>query len=82
VCSSDLENFKAEAEKYMADFLKHSRPVAMWTRRAIKASLNINFLEALRMSEIMYLDGCMKTKDAIEGISAFMDKRKAVWKDE
>ncbi len=77
-----VENFKAEAEKFMADFLKQSRPVAMWTKRAIKAGLNVNFLEALRMSEIIYLDGCMKTKDAAEGISAFMEKRKAVWKDE
>lgn len=76
------ENFKAEAEKFMADFLKQSRPVAMWTKRAIKAGLNVNFLEALRISEIIYLDGCMKTKDANEGISAFMEKRKPVWKDE
>jgi len=77
-----VENFKAEADKFMADFLKQSRPVAMWTKRAIKAGLNVNFLEALRASEICYLDGCMKTKDAVEGISAFMDKRKPVWKDE
>jgi cyclohexa-1,5-dienecarbonyl-CoA hydratase len=66
----------------MEDFLNKSRSVAMWTRRAIKAGLNVNFLEALRMSEILYLDGCMKTKDAVEGISAFMEKRKPVWKDE
>jgi cyclohexa-1,5-dienecarbonyl-CoA hydratase len=76
-----VENFKAEAEKFLTDFTKQSRPVAMWTKRAIKAGLNVNFLEALRLSEIIYLDGCMKTEDANEGISAFMEKRKAVWKD-
>jgi murein DD-endopeptidase MepM/ murein hydrolase activator NlpD len=76
-----MKQARAILETYQVD---GETPVSedVLVQGAIKASLNINFLEALRMSEIMYLDGCMKTKDAIEGISAFMDKRKAVWKDE
>lgn len=76
-----VENFKEGVEKFLADFLKQSRPVAMWTKAAIKAGLNVDFPEALRASEIIYLKGCMATEDAKEGIGAFMDKRKAVWKD-
>jgi cyclohexa-1,5-dienecarbonyl-CoA hydratase len=76
-----VENFKEGVDKFLGDFLNKSRAVAMWTRRAIKAGLNVNFLEALRLSEVMYLDGCMKTEDAVEGIGAFMEKRKCVWKD-
>ena len=76
-----VEGFKEAVDKYLADFLKQSRPVAMWTKRAIKASLNVDFNEALKASEVYYLDGCMSTEDANEGISAFMEKRKAVWKD-
>jgi len=75
------ENFKAEAEKYLADYLNKSRPVAMWTKRAIKAGLSLDFLQALKASEIIYLQGCMATDDAKEGIAAFMEKRKPVWKD-
>jgi hypothetical protein len=30
---------------------------------------------------VLYLEGCMKTEDAKEGIAAFMQKRKAAWKD-
>ena len=76
-----VEGFKEAVDKYLADFLKQSRPVAMWTKRAIKASLNVDFNEALKASEVYYLDGCMNTEDANEGISAFMEKRRAVWKD-
>lgn len=75
------EGFQAEVEKYLAEFLNKSRPVAIWTKKAIKAGLSLDFLQALRASEIIYLKGCMATDDANEGISAFMEKRKPVWKD-
>jgi cyclohexa-1,5-dienecarbonyl-CoA hydratase len=76
-----VENFKEGVDKFLADFLNKSRPVAMWTRRAINAGLGVGFLEALKASEMIYLHDCMKTEDANEGIKAFMEKRKAVWKD-
>ena len=75
------ENFKAEAEKYLADFLNKSMPVAIWTKRAIKAGLSLDFVQALKASEIIYNKGCMATEDAKEGINAFLEKRKAVFKD-
>ncbi len=75
------ENFTEGVQKFLADFLNKSRPVAMWTRRAVMAGLNLDFLGALKASEILYLQGCMATDDAKEGISAFMEKRKAVFKD-
>lgn len=76
-----VENFKEGVDKFLADFLNKSRPVAMWTKRAIKAGLNVDFLEALKTSEMIYLHDCMATEDAKEGICAFMEKRKAVWKN-
>ncbi|MBA4391022.1 MAG: enoyl-CoA hydratase [Syntrophus sp. (in: bacteria)] len=76
-----VENFKAGVDKFLADFLNKSKPVAMWTRRAIMAGLNVDFLEALKVSEMIYLQGCMRTEDAKEGITAFLEKRKAVFTD-
>ncbi len=77
-----VENFKEGVDKFLAELLNKSRPVSMWTKRAIKAGLSLDFAQALRASELLYLNGCMATKDAKEGITAFMEKRKAVWKDE
>jgi len=76
-----VENFKEEVDKYLAEYLNKSKPVAIWTKRAIKAGLNLDFLQALKASEIIYLKGCMATEDAKEGIAAFMEKRKPQWKD-
>jgi enoyl-CoA hydratase/carnithine racemase len=76
-----VENFREGVDKFLADFLNKSRPVAMWTKRAINVGLNLGFQEALKASEMIYLKDCMATEDAKEGIKAFLEKRKAVWKD-
>lgn len=75
------ENFRDEAEKYISEYLSKSRVVALWTKRAIKASINATFEDALRVSEQYYLHGLMSTYDAKEGIKAFLEKRKPEWKD-
>ena len=76
------EGFREGVDKFLAELLNKSRPVSMWTKRAIKAGLSLDFGQALKASEVLYMSGCMATKDAKEGIKAFMEKRKAVWKDE
>jgi cyclohexa-1,5-dienecarbonyl-CoA hydratase len=77
-----VENFREGVDKFLSDLMNKSRSVSIWTKRAIKAGLSLDFAQALRASELLYLNGCMTTKDAKEGISAFMEKRKPVWKDE
>ncbi len=77
-----VENFREGVDKFLADLMNKSRAVSIWTKRAIKAGLSLDFAQALRASEIIYLNGCMTTQDAKEGIAAFMEKRKPVWKDE
>jgi cyclohexa-1,5-dienecarbonyl-CoA hydratase len=75
------EGFREGVDKFLAELTNKSRPVSVWTKRAIKAGLSLDFAQALKASEIIYLSGCMATEDAKEGITAFMEKRKAVWKD-
>ena len=76
-----VEGFKESVDKFLGDFMNKSRPVIMWTKKAIKAGLSLDFVQALNASEVIYNKGCMATEDAKEGITAFMEKRKAVWKD-
>jgi cyclohexa-1,5-dienecarbonyl-CoA hydratase len=77
-----VENFREGVDKFLGELTNKSRPIAIWTKRAIKAGLSLDFNQAQRASEIIYLNGCMMTADAKEGIAAFMEKRKPVWKDE
>jgi cyclohexa-1,5-dienecarbonyl-CoA hydratase len=37
---------------------------------------------SLRLIEGVYLDELMKTEDAMEGLSSFLEKRKPIWKNE
>jgi cyclohexa-1,5-dienecarbonyl-CoA hydratase len=51
------------------------------TKRATLQGLTLGFEGALALSEEIYLNRLMKTDDAVEGLQAFMEKRKPVWKD-
>ena len=51
------------------------------TRRALDLGRGRSLDEALKESENVYLNDLMKTSDAVEGIKAFMEKRKPVWRN-
>ena len=50
------------------------------TKKAIYAWSSMHFDKGLARAEQIYLDELMKTEDTQEGIAAFMEKRKPVWK--
>jgi cyclohexa-1,5-dienecarbonyl-CoA hydratase len=58
-----------------------SAPALEATKRAIELARGATFEDALRRVEDLYLNELMKTEDAHEGINAFMEKRKPVWKN-
>ena len=58
-----------------------SAPALEAAKRAIDLARGASFEEALRRVEDLYLNELMKTEDAHEGINAFMQKRKPVWKN-
>jgi len=51
------------------------------TRRALDLGKGRSIDKALKPIEDVYLHELMKTSDAAEGISAFMEKRKPVWRN-
>lgn len=70
-----------EVSRFVEKFKKLSGTVLKLTKEATLAGLNDDAEKGLKVIEKIYLDRLMKTHDAIEGLKAFLDKRKPTWKD-
>jgi cyclohexa-1,5-dienecarbonyl-CoA hydratase len=71
-----------EVNGFIEKFKKLSGIVLKLTKEAALAGLNDDMDQGLKTIEKIYLDRLMKTNDAIEGLKAFLDKRRPTWKDE
>jgi cyclohexa-1,5-dienecarbonyl-CoA hydratase len=76
-----LESFEDEVSSFVDRLTSLSGAVLRLTKRAALQGLALGFEEALGLSEDLYLQQLMKTEDATEGLQAFMEKRKPVWRD-
>jgi cyclohexa-1,5-dienecarbonyl-CoA hydratase len=75
------ESFEADTRAFVAQFLSLSRVALIYTKRAIREAAGKPFFEALFTVEQIYLKELMATADAVEGLNAFMEKRKPVWRN-
>jgi cyclohexa-1,5-dienecarbonyl-CoA hydratase len=75
------DSFEEELSSFVGKLTVHSGAVLRLTKRAALQGLGLAFEEALDGSEELYLKRLMKTEDATEGLQAFMEKRKPIWKD-
>jgi cyclohexa-1,5-dienecarbonyl-CoA hydratase len=77
VPDADLENLVNEVGQRLAEL----SPVALvLAKKAFAAYDARQFDERLQHAESVYLDELMKTEDALEGVNAFLEKRKPIWK--
>ncbi len=70
-----------EVEKFIEKFRRLSGIVLRLTKEAALAGLNDDTDKGLKMIEEIYLNRLMKTEDATEGLKAFLEKRKPLWKN-
>ncbi len=49
--------------------------------RAVRGNTVANIRSRLSEVETLYLDGLMHSRDAVEGLTAYMEKRPAIWED-
>lgn len=71
---------EARVEEISGSLGENSKKVMELSKRAVYQSLGEPAGEALRGSSRLYLGELMKTEDATEGLSAFLEKRKPSWK--
>ena len=77
-----VENFEVEAEKFITEKLaSNSAVVLQLTKRAFMEGATQNYGEAIKKIEDIYLNELMKTNDANEGLAAFLEKRRPIWKN-
>lgn len=78
-----VENFETEAEKLITEKIANNSAIVLQlTKRAFIEGATKNYSEAIKNIEDIYLNNLMKTYDANEGLIAFLEKRKPVWKNE
>lgn len=65
--------FRAEVET-------RSGAVARLLKKAVRAGRDLGFAEALPEAERIYLEELCQTDDMAEGLGAFLEKRRPVWK--
>lgn len=79
VAEDKLDETVAEFVKKLTDL---SLVAIKASKRALYAGYDVTFDKALDISEYIYLNTLAKSKDGMEGLRAFIEKRKPVWQDE
>ncbi len=75
------DKLEEEAASFIKKFSRLSGTVLKHTRKATLMGLESQQNPLLSEIEDLYLNKLMKTHDAMEGLNAFLEKRKPVWKD-
>ena len=74
------EQLAGETDRIISRLTDKSAAVLRMTKRALRAGMAAGFDEALPAIETIYTKALMSLEDPEEGLKAFMEKRKPVWK--
>jgi cyclohexa-1,5-dienecarbonyl-CoA hydratase len=76
------EDFAEEAASFVERLASRSAVALRLAKKAYYAGVDVPFREALDRAEGIYLRELMRSRDALEGIAAFREKREPRWRDE
>lgn len=77
----DKDAFFEKAHQFLLPLTALSSAAVRLAKRASQAELP-RLKEGLARANRIYLDELMKTDDALEGLTAFLEKRKPIWKNQ
>ena len=72
--------FDRRAQEWLERLYKQSASSLRFAKRAFRLAQNADFDQRLAAVERLYLEELMKTQDANEGLQAFIEKRKPLWR--
>lgn len=75
------EAVETEALALARRIARHSGAALRMTKRAMLESAGMPRADALRTAGVTYVEDVMRTHDALEGLTAFTQKRAAVWRN-
>lgn len=75
------EDFDGGVERFVARFTRHSASVLAFAKRAIDIGITAPAHSHIHRAEELYLMDLMRTHDANEGLSAFLEKRTPEWRN-
>ncbi|HEU4764045.1 MAG TPA: enoyl-CoA hydratase/isomerase family protein, partial [Candidatus Eisenbacteria bacterium] len=73
------DQVESEARAIAARCARHSAAALHATKRTLRAAVGRTRPEALQAAAAIYLEEVMDTRDALEGLRAFTEKRTPVW---
>ena len=76
------DRLEAETLELAGKIARHSAAALRVTKRALRAGFERRRAAAFAAVDRIYVDELMQTKDAVEGLQSFLDKRKPTWKHE
>ncbi|UCC40868.1 MAG: enoyl-CoA hydratase/isomerase family protein [Candidatus Aminicenantes bacterium] len=76
-----LASFNSELDSFIQPFTELSLIGLKFSKKGINLGLETDFMEGLEKIEKIYLEELMASEDAHEGLKAFMEKRKPLWKN-
>ena len=72
---------EAKAQEILGKLRELSAPVLQAARQAMELGRGSTFMQALDRTQNFYLDELLRLDDAQEGVKAFMEKRKPIWRN-
>jgi cyclohexa-1,5-dienecarbonyl-CoA hydratase len=74
------DEFDVKTEEFIKKFADLSNIVLKITKKSLNNTIGLDYPEAVKSVEKLYIDELMETEDANEGLKAFLEKRAPIWK--